>query len=124
MSLSDENSCIQVFMAGVNDHQPGYKVWTELAEACKEYDRTRILGITDIDNLQKSSNAFDHGNIFGDSGFANKHTSAWVDKLPDPGYFMRLITETAVNYRDIIRGRVFSNLDKACDWLQERSCFQ
>jgi hypothetical protein len=118
-SIAYANSTIEVRVTGIPDRESITQMWKDIVAACKEHHCHSVLGLTNMDQPLKLSDAIDHQAIFLEAGVTIDHRIAWVQLNPN-AFKMTEVAETILLNRGLLNGRLFTDEFEARRWLASR----
>jgi len=114
-TISFEGDHIKVLSDGDKNFEFATRLWSAVADACKEHDCFRVLGIADSTSPMPALEGYQHAELFRKLGITRNYRVAWVELNPDAKdatYFV----ETVLFNRGL-PGRLFDSVAAATDWL-------
>ena len=118
-SIDYVNSTIEVKVGGIPDRASVTQMWKDIVAACARHQCLSILGLTNMDQPLKLSDAIDHQAIFLEAGVTIDHCIAWV-QLNSDALRMTEVAETILLNRGLLNGRLFTDEFEARRWLASR----
>ncbi len=115
--ISHHEQYLHVEVRGEANYKNALAMWKEVVQACESHQCYRILGEQNMLHTVSTSDAYDHPKLFREAGVTRKHRIAWVDHNPRTRTTTEFIHDVLTNRQVGGQGRVFSNLDKARQWL-------
>ena len=118
-TIEHVNSTIEVQVSGIPDRASITQMWKDIVTACKEFECLSILGLSNMEQPLKLSDAIDHQAIFLEAGVSIDHRIGWVQQNPD-ALKMTEVAETVLLNRGMLNGRLFTDEFEARRWLADR----
>ena len=118
-TIEYRDSVIEVHVSGSPDRASSAQMWTDIVAATKEHGCLYILGLSNLEESHKISDAIDHQAIFLEAGVTIDHRIAWVQMNPAVVESTRLV-ETILLNRGMVNGRLFDDEFEARRWLAAR----
>ena len=118
-SIEHRDSAIEVRVSGIPDRDSLSRMWKDIVAATKEHNCLYILGLSNLDQPHKISDAIHHQAIFHEAGVTIDHRIAWVQLNPEAVKTTR-IAETILLNRGMLNGRLFDDEFEARRWLAAR----
>jgi hypothetical protein len=109
---------LHVDVKGVGTYESALALWSQIAEACEQYQCFNILGEQYLIETVTTTEAFDHPALFKKAGINFKHRIAWIDKNPRTRETTAFIRDVLTN-RSIGYGKLFNDTETAKQWLLE-----
>ncbi len=119
MEITAKGDYLHVVVSGSSSYESAVILWQSIAEACNQYNCFYVLGEQDMTSPISTMDAWNHQKIFEEAGITAKFVIAWVDKNPKTFEHTKFIRQVLAN-RDIGYGKLFSDLEKAKNWLLEK----
>lgn len=114
-TISFEGDHIKVLSDGDKNLEFATGLWSAVADACKEHDCFKVLGIADSTSPMPVVEGYQHAELFRKLGITRNYRVAWVElnqDAKDATYFI----ETVLFNRGL-PGRLFDSVAAAIDWL-------
>ena len=118
-SIEHRDSAIEVRVSGIPDRDSLSRMWKDIVAATEEHNCLYILGLSNLDQPHKISDAIHHQAIFHEAGVTIDHRIAWVQLNPEAVKTTR-IAETILLNRGMLNGRLFDDEFEARRWLAAR----
>lgn len=118
-TIEYRDSAIEVHVSGTPDRESLSQMWKDIIAATKEHNCLYILGLSNLDQPHKISDAIHHQAIFHEAGVTIDHRIAWVQLNPEAAKTTR-IAETILLNRGMLNGRLFDDEFDARRWLAAR----
>lgn len=115
LEITHIDNYIDVRSSGKFTLEENYHAWVEILNACESFNCFNILGVSNLEPFDVS-HAYQHKDIFKDTGVTWKHKIAWVEENPNNQSMIKLIETVLIN-RGLLNGRVFPSEQEAKDWL-------
>ena len=116
MDIKFADGFLLVEVTGEDNYDVSHEIWMNIAQACEERDCFNVLGVSDMTNALATMEAYDHQKIFAEAGITLRHRIAWVEKNPEARKMIEFV-ETVLKNRNMVNGRVFSDVSEAKNWL-------
>ncbi len=91
-------------------------MWRRIVKTCESYDCFAVLGEQNMENPLEVIENYQIQDIFRKVGITSQYKIAWVDlnfKTLESTQF----AETVLLNRGLVNGRLFTDVDKAKEWL-------
>ncbi|MBT8148285.1 MAG: hypothetical protein KJO24_00025 [Gammaproteobacteria bacterium] len=107
---------VEVTLSGEVDTDVATSMWSDVSDACKKFNCSRVLGVTQT-NMKKVSrlDVATQGKLFDQLGFSHQHRIAWVEQ-DDEAFDTAYNIETVLLNRGY-RARLFHTVEEAKAWL-------
>lgn len=119
LDITSQDKYLHVVISGSSSYENAVILWQAIAEACKQHNCFYVLGEQHMDTAISTMDAWNHQTIFAEAGITSKFVIAWVDKNPKTFEHTEFIRTVLAN-RDIGYGKLFSDTEKAKNWLLEK----
>jgi hypothetical protein len=116
--ITPHQDYLHVDVTGSATYDSALAMWTQVAQACEQYQIYKVLGEQFLVETVSTSEAFDHPALFKKAGITTKHRIAWVDKNPRTLETTAFIRDV-LSSRSIGYGKLFRDLESAKRWLLE-----
>ncbi len=117
--ITPQDNYLHVVIKGNSSYENAAYLWRTIADACNQHNCFYVLGEQDMSNAISTIDAWNHQTIFAEAGITAKFVIAWVDKNPKTFEHTEFIRTVLAN-RDIGYGKLFSDVEKAKNWLLEK----
>ena len=118
-SITPEENYLHVVVSGNSTYENALELWKTIAAECRQQNCFNVLGEQMLNNGMPTIDAWNHQTIFAEAGITAKFLIAWVDKNPKTFANTDFI-RTVLSNRDIGYGKLFSDVEKAKSWLQNK----
>jgi len=119
VDITNKGSYLHVLVSGRSSYEDAAIMWRVIADACKQYNCFYVLGEQDLSSGLSTMDAWNHQTIFEEVGINAKYVIAWVDKNPRTFENTEFVRQVLAN-RNIGYGKLFSDSEKAKNWLFEK----
>jgi hypothetical protein len=116
IEITPEEKYVHVVVSGNSSYENAVSLWRMIADTCSKQNCFNILGEQDMSTAMPTMDAWNHQTIFTEAGITAKYLIAWVDKNPKTFAHTEFIRTVLAN-RDIGYGKLFSDGQKAKNWL-------
>ncbi|MDJ0710447.1 MAG: hypothetical protein QNJ14_08660 [Woeseiaceae bacterium] len=110
---------VEIRVSGIPDRDSSVKMWRDAANACRDNDCRKILGISMTERPIGLRDAIDYDSIFDEAGVTPEFRIAWVNENAAAEVMIRLIEEVLRN-RKMVDARGFQDESEARRWLDEK----
>ncbi|WP_323815283.1 hypothetical protein [Cellvibrio sp. NN19] len=114
-----EENYLHVDVQGMGNYDNAVTMWSNIAQACEQYQCYNVLGEQNLLQTVTIAEAFDHPALFKKVGITQKHRIAWVDKNPRTRNTTEFIRDVLTS-RSVGTGRLFNDVESAKNWLLSR----
>lgn len=119
IEITPQDNYLHVVISGNSSYENAVCLWQTIADACNKHNCFYVLGEQDMYNGTSTMDAWNHQTIFAEAGITAKFVIAWVDKNPRTFEHTQFIRQVLAN-RNIGYGKLFSDTEKAKNWLFEK----
>lgn len=115
LDISLKANYVDVRLNGELTLEENFQVWIDIVNACETFNCFNILGVSNLEPFDVS-HAYQHKDIFKDTGVTMKHRIAWVEENKDNQSMVKLIENVLIN-RSLVNGYLFPSEKEAKEWL-------